>query len=399
MSRAWKNAWGAVAMSLFVATTASGQTTVLIDLGGQYSHPGSQDSNGRYWNTTATGVPAPGVHRANMIDTLNNATTIDLVQGADTWELATAEGTTSSTLTDFDAEGTQDGYKLTAAGPVNTTAHMRLEGLAADKRYHLTFYGSRGDSGRDLTVTITNGSFVVNKTFDTGGENWVIFQSVTPDGSGAIDMHFSTANYPVLSVIKIEEVSIVAANTPATIMVDMSGDGATAPLADSMGRYWNTTPTSGGGTGVIVVNAVATNNASTDISFIVTDAFISGQITAGTSSSALVDWDGYVTSDSYFIGGGNNAAIRITGLPSGMLYDLTFYGSRNDGNNRPVTVTIGGVSQTYQTDYEGMTTFSNLKPDASGHIDVTFTSTGFGYVGAVVVDSVAVQAGTMIVLQ
>ena len=155
----------AMGLGLFVAAEAQ---TVLVDFGSANSFRGvnvpNPDTNGNHWNSI---VPGPFI--TNMIDTNNNATTIDLgfdtPVGTDSFN--GPAGATSFpnptpaeiAATDIDAAalgnmGIKEAAIDFAASPggADNRTRFQIQQLDPTKLYNLTFFGSHKFSTDDATV-------------------------------------------------------------------------------------------------------------------------------------------------------------------------------------------------------------------------------------------------------
>jgi hypothetical protein len=154
----------AMAFAIVAGVAISAQAeTVLVDFGNNNSFRGASvinpDSNGNYWNSMQ-----PGLFYTNLVDTANNATTIDFgfstPVGTDSFN-GPAGVTSNSPLTpaeiaaaDIDAGALGIlGIKAAAvdfAAEVNT--RFEIQQLDPAKLYNLTFFGSHKFSTDDATV-------------------------------------------------------------------------------------------------------------------------------------------------------------------------------------------------------------------------------------------------------
>lgn len=367
-----------LAMMLVVAlsaTAAEAMPSLLIDVEGGESAQLTPDDSGRYWNSTGSIGATPGVTVTNAVDQENNPTLVDL-NVRNRFNSFNTEGTTSSSITDWDSEVTSDSWWI---GDADTAAQLRFEGLTAGAGYDLTFYGSRNSSGvRSMNVTIDG----ITRSYNAETEGLTTFRAMVADASGHITADFdrkSGSNYAYLGAIEI-----VTDPEPPTVFIDF--DGGDAPKPDSKGRYWN--GTSGGLSGYVVTNAIDRDNNGTAVDINVTNGF-QGNTGDGTTSSSLTDWDGAVTEDTFWLGAGNaTAQIVIEDLIPGESYDLTFYGSRNVAPERSMDVTIGAITQSYDAQTEGLAKFVLVIADANGDITVDFDiSSGSvnAYLGAIAI--------------
>jgi hypothetical protein len=158
---------GALAFMLGMAVSTSAQS-VLIDFGSDSSYRGlsviNPDSNGNYWNSLQPG--APGI---NLIDTDNNATTLDLYfdtpVGTDSFN--GPAGITDEKTLEFDVEmtdidsaalgnlgGALEGPFDFAASPggADNRTRFQIQQLDPAKKYTLTFFGSHKYSDNATTV-------------------------------------------------------------------------------------------------------------------------------------------------------------------------------------------------------------------------------------------------------
>ena len=166
--------FGLVARSVMAIVLGAGLVasaraqTVLVDFGSNASFRGASvvnpDSKGNHWNSIA-----PGPFISNLIDTKNNATTIDLGfdTGVGTDSFNGPAGVTSfpPTLaeiaaTDIDATALGN-LGASLAGPFDFAAspdgndkrtRFQIQQLDPAKRYNLTFFGSHKFSTDDATV-------------------------------------------------------------------------------------------------------------------------------------------------------------------------------------------------------------------------------------------------------
>jgi hypothetical protein len=148
--------------------SAKAQTTVLVDFGSNSSFRGASvvnpDSNGNHWNSIA-----PGAFITNLIDTKNNATTIDLGfdTGVGTDSFNGPAGVTSIPPTPAEIAATDINAAAlgnlggSLAGPFDFAAspggadnrtRFQIQQLDPTKRYNLTFFGSHKFSTDDATV-------------------------------------------------------------------------------------------------------------------------------------------------------------------------------------------------------------------------------------------------------
>ncbi|MEA2711599.1 MAG: hypothetical protein QOF78_4200 [Phycisphaerales bacterium] len=158
----------AVALITGLGVMGSAQAaTVLVDFGSNASFRGvsvpNPDVNGNYWNSIV-----PGAYVLNMIDTGNNATTIDLGfdTGVGTDSYNGPAGPTSFpptaaevAATDIDAAALGNmGIKEAAfdfaasPGSPNNNTRFQIQGLDPTKTYDLAFFGSHKFSDNDTTV-------------------------------------------------------------------------------------------------------------------------------------------------------------------------------------------------------------------------------------------------------
>jgi hypothetical protein len=143
---------------------SAGAATVLVDFGSNASFRGvsvpNPDPNGNYWNSII-----PGPYIVNMIDTGNNATTIDLgfdtPVGTDSYNGPAGPTSFPPTAaevaaTDIDAAALGNmGIKEAAfdfAAADSGPGRFQLQGLDPTKTYNLTFFGSHKFSNDSTTV-------------------------------------------------------------------------------------------------------------------------------------------------------------------------------------------------------------------------------------------------------
>ncbi len=157
----------ALALVAGLAVSAAAET-VLIDFGGANSFRGvdvpNPDPNGNFWNSLT-----PGPFYTNLIDTANNATTIDLGfdTGVGTDSFNGPAGVTSFpnptaaeiAATDIDAAalgnlGVKEAAIDFAASPdaADNRTRFQIQELDPAKKYTLTFFGSHKFSTDDTTV-------------------------------------------------------------------------------------------------------------------------------------------------------------------------------------------------------------------------------------------------------
>ena len=205
-----------VAIALLCVAVAQAET-ILIDMPGyntvaEYgtARPApSPDSMGRYWNAATDNGFTVGYAVTDAVDSSGVVTTVDVnVTNGFSGEYGgfLTSGLSSSAITDWDAAVTEDFWFLS---PSNTIAQIRVEGLAANGLYDLTFYGSRGTGSvqvMDMTIGTTTQSYDGR---GVAGEGLTTFSSVAANGSGEILVDFAIAagsDYGYLGAIQIDSV-------------------------------------------------------------------------------------------------------------------------------------------------------------------------------------------------
>jgi hypothetical protein len=158
----------AITLGTSFIAAANAQTTVLVDFGSNSSFRGASvvnpDSNGNHWNSIS-----PGAFITDLIDTKNNATTIDLGfdTGVGTDSFNGPAGVTSIPPTPSEIAATDINAAAlgnlggSLAGPFDFAAspggadnrtRFQLQQLDPTKRYNLAFFGSHKFSTDDATV-------------------------------------------------------------------------------------------------------------------------------------------------------------------------------------------------------------------------------------------------------
>ncbi|WOO43260.1 alpha/beta hydrolase-fold protein [Rubellicoccus peritrichatus] len=158
---------------------------------------------------------------------------------------------------------------------------------------------------------------------------------------------------------------------------------------------WNNINNSGAG--VKIADAIDDTGASTGIQFEVTSAF------TATNGSGKVASDPYPETaqrDSFNVNSSTTATFVLSGLDAANFYDLSFFGSRSGTTIREGEVTVNALpSQNYNAanNISTVVTFTDVVPDSSGEITVTFNTyngSGHAYLGVVdILEKVPEPAG------
>ena len=391
-------------MSIIPVPSAVLATEVYVDLDATTTHPsGLQSAYNRHWNATDLGTVT---NITGIVDENNDATTVTL-SIKDAFWAHLAGGPVNSGLVDWGSQVTTESWALITAS--NADGKIRVKGLTPMASFNLTFYGARNSDveetpGRQMDVTIGG----VMQSYQSLYGGATTFTNVAADIRGYIDIHFNApVDYAHLSGMSVSPA--VYDELESSIYVDFDGD-TTHPgnYQSAKSRYWNTSDI---GTATNYTDLVDENNNATTIDINVIDS-TPARIDGGQASSGLVDWGSEVTAESRYLSdssGAESAAIRIQGFGTAEVYsyNLTFYGARSDGNpegtaGRQMDVTINGTTQSYQSQYGGATTFTNVTPDINGHIDVEFDRQGaatFAHLSGMSINAIAPSRGTAIVIR
>lgn len=169
------------------------------------------------------------------------------------------------------------------------------------------------------------------------------------------------------------------------LLFDFGAD-ATQTTGGSTGAvlHWNNLPA---GTGAddfgLVPNLLLTDGNTTDISLQMVSRF-NGANENGTTASGL--YPASATRDSLYgntelFGGLENITpiFKLTGLPAGATYTLTFYASRTGvGDNRETRYTVTGAAETFAdldvaNNVTNKVTVTSVAPDVAGEITIALT--------------------------
>ncbi|MCB1071165.1 MAG: hypothetical protein KDL31_12495, partial [Kiritimatiellae bacterium] len=262
---------------------------------------------------------------------------------------------------------------------------------------------SVGDTNVDLVLPSGfNGSATVQVEGDTAVQTQIVNDVVTVSlGSAA-----TADGYVWHGTITVQGGS--------TILIDFGRhdggtNGDTTPSPDPNGNYWNNigpaTQTVSNGTHL--ANLVNTTNGTTGISI---EMITSGWEANGTANGGLLTPSPALlgelavtnaTMDYFFTT--VSSTLRLSGLNTGSLYNLTFFGTREITTTRISTYTVGSNSTNLQTSGTGIgdggyngnnnntVTLSDLSPNASGEIDMTLSvdTGGFAYLGILKIDEIS----------
>ena len=242
-------------MVAVVTANAQAAQTVLVDFGNSnlasfrgVSVP-NPDANGNFWNSLQ-----PGLFYTNLIDTSNNATTIDLgfSTNVGTDSFNGPAGVTSNpptpaeiAATDIDAValgllgGAKEGPFDFAASPggLNNNTRFEIQELDPTKRYNLTFFGSHKFSDDDATVysvfsdntyttLVASGSLNVQTPGSPNLHNRdqvLTLSNLAPQASNIFYVQFVGANG---NIGYLNDMIIAVIPEPSTLLLVMGGAAA-----------------------------------------------------------------------------------------------------------------------------------------------------------------------------
>lgn len=282
-----------------------------------------------------------------------------------------------------------------------------IGGLDASQDYDITFYGSRLAGDNRETAYALTGSNSDEVFLNVAGNisEKTTASGMKPNASGEIIMDLTpgpnndNANHFIyLGVLQIESI-----NDGSTYLFDFGGGNITVIDVESEPESWNNVVESvglandGSMSGLINTEFVRTNLGLEMV------ARFNGVNRAGLQTTTILPAS--ATGDSLFgntepFGGQENVfpAFKLTGLDPNNAYDLSFYGSREAGDNRETRYTATGSNSAFgdlnvASNLDGTITISNIRPNANQEILIEIESgpnnnngNHFTYLGAMRVD-------------
>ena len=431
-----------VSLAISSALTVTTQEVILVDFGNDSSYHGASvvnpDGNGSYWNSVWAGA-----YNANLVNHSNQATAVDI--GFDA-----AVGTDNFNGPAGQVDAAALGRLGGATNAVNdyyVNARFQIQSLDTSRTYRLTFFGSHKFSANTSTVyTLHNDAnytqalrsvslnVQVPGTPSLHNSNTVaVLTNVTPQANGRLYVKFEgdAGGNGYLNAMMMEALAGSTsapppdtASTQAVFLVDFGRhDGLLNPPTtngyatvspDYNGNYWNNigSVTNAVTNGTRTVNMVTTTNGASTLGVEITSGTwgANGILNGGllNPSPALLGMLAITnaTMDYFFTQGTDT--FKLTGLNTALVYNLEFFGTRDNTATRITTYTVGANSVNLTSSGTGIgdgganlnnnttAVLRALAPNASGEIPVTVTANtgGFGYVGILKVEQVYVPPST-----
>jgi len=219
----------ALAVIPLVALSMNAQAVVLIDFSDATAAGAGADGNGNYWTSVGdAGLQgnAADLSVANLIDSTNSATTIDLdINFSDTsangWGGNGIDGPPGSNPFDQTFAVTDGIYSNTSGGLVTLT----FSDLDVNTKYNLSLIGGRASAGTDgvigiTTGTVTDGTLTSNTLRNNGTQ---LDLSIFSDSSGEIAFTFVDTNFTNINSTTLNAMSIALPEPSSTALLGLGG--------------------------------------------------------------------------------------------------------------------------------------------------------------------------------
>lgn len=432
-----------VSLSLAISNApASGsvttQSVILVDFGNNLSFRGTNvanpDVNGRYWNSVHSSA-----YYADLVDQSNTATTVDL--GFDG-----AFGTDSFNGPDgvFDAAALGPLGVTNAVNDYYVNSRFQLQSLNTGLTYRLTFFGSHKFSANTTTVytlhqdaNYTQAVRTVSLHVQVPGSpalhnsNTVaVLTNVTPQANGRLYIKFEgdAGSNGYLNAMMIEALSVSTsapppdtASTQAVYLVDFgrhdgtNGNSTVSP--DGNGNYWNNLSPLNPATNNVVTNGTklanltTISNGASTVGLELTSSWnANGRLNGGLTNPApaLLGLLAVTNATEDYFFTQSSASFKVTGLDTGRLYNLEFFGTRDATDTRITSYSSGVNSVNLNTSGTGIgagganhnnnttAVLRALSPNSTGEIPVTVAvnTGGFAYMGILKIEQVYLPPST-----
>lgn len=215
----------ALAVIPLVALSMNAQAVVLIDFSDATAAGAGADGNGNYWTSVGdAGLQgnAADLSVANLIDSTNSATTIDLDinfsnTSANGWGGNGIDGPPGSNPFDQTFAVTDGIYSNTSGGLVTLT----LSDLDANTKYNLSLIGGRrSGAGNDGVIGITTGTGSGGILRNSGTQ---LDLSIFSDSSGEIAFTFVDTNFTNINSTTLNAMSIALPEPSSTALLGLGG--------------------------------------------------------------------------------------------------------------------------------------------------------------------------------
>jgi hypothetical protein len=378
-----------IAWVVVMLAATAGAETVLVDFGNSSSYRGASvsnpDQNGRHWNSVHSGA-----FYANMVDTANAATTIDL--GFDTGGASDSyngpAGATTQPPTPAELAATAfDAAALGALGATNAVfdyyvnSRFQLQGLDANRTYRLTFFGSHKYSTDNTTTyslcsdnTYATVLASTNLDVQVPGSTWLhnsnrvaVLAGAAPQAGGVFYVKFlgTNGNNGYLNAMMIE---LEKATPTLGVSVSRSVEQGTASVTLTgrvSGANGTVVPANGETVGV-TINGVTQNATVGGGAGAFSVAYNTASLTAGTYTITYA-YAGNATS----LNGATNAATALTVLPR---YETVLIDMANDSAFRSVSVSNPDSNGRYWNSVHGAAYYADMvnKSNVATRVDLGF---------------------------
>jgi hypothetical protein len=214
----------ALAVIPLVALSMNAQAVVLIDFSDATAAGAGADGNGNYWTSVGdAGLQgnAADLSVANLIDSTNSATTIDLDinfsnTSANGWGGNGIDGPPGSNPFDQTFAVTDGIYSNTSGGLVTLT----FSDLDVNTKYNLSLIGGRASAGTDGVIGITTGTGSGGILRNNGTQ---LDLSIFSDSSGEIAFTFVDTNFTNINSTTLNAMSIALPEPSSTALLGLGG--------------------------------------------------------------------------------------------------------------------------------------------------------------------------------
>jgi hypothetical protein len=263
------------------------------------------------------------------------------------------------------------------------------------------------NAGADVSLVLpqnsTSISAVANTTGNITGYNWVLLNgpsvySISNENTSTVSVSNLVEGAYFLEITVTDDLSNVQKDTVVVtvstrILIDFGSTTTASP--DANNNYWNNVISANNG--VKFTNSVTTNNVLNSLGFEVVNridgTFNTGGfgVNTGNTTGAVGDYPSSATTDYAFShNSGTNGQWKLTGLDTGSLYTVKFWGSKT-GDASTKEVEIKTADETVYQSYEaqGNTNFNQAAVFVfGGKSEMVFdirTKAGstFGYIGLI----------------
>jgi hypothetical protein len=368
--------------------------TILVDLGA------SNRQTAGNWNNIASsnysgGTGGSGHRILGAIDDAGRRTTVRFNM-LDDFDGMNDAGI-ASTAAGFPSSAQSDSLHYSGAA----ASVLQVEGLIPSCLYDVTLFASRQTEGvNNRTARYTVNGVNQDLLVEGNTANTVTFYDVAPDARGQLRISTAKADQNgYLGVIQLVGHFTPSEEPPqASICFDF-GDAAGA----TPGNWNNVTAYAAGGE-TKIANAIDSLGRVTTVDLFITRDF-GGTNTAGEVSTEA-GFPSKAQRDSFLVGS-TPAQLRIEGLDPMLLYDFTFFGSRQIADvtdGRSFDVQLHGLTDSAlltlnnRGNKDQVLTIAQFRPDALGNvlIDVNCTAgASWGYFGVLQITPVVPEPSSL----